>query len=107
MALRVSDRNGLRDTDSISVLIAHIRTAQTNRGRRRDVTPGMSCGGRALALGGGGVTGVAWETGLLLGLAEAGLDLSTWNVFVGTTAGPVVVVQLASGVLLDQCYPAR
>jgi hypothetical protein len=30
---------------------------------------------RAVVLGGGGVTGVAWEVGLLLGLAEAGVDL--------------------------------
>jgi NTE family protein len=30
----------------------------------------------ALVLGGGGVTGVAWELGILKGLAEAGVDLS-------------------------------
>ncbi len=28
---------------------------------------------RALVLGGGGVAGIAWETGLLVGLAESGL----------------------------------
>ena len=33
--------------------------------------------GDALVLGGGGVTGAAWETGILAGLSEAGLDLST------------------------------
>ena len=31
----------------------------------------------ALVLGGGGVTGIAWELGILKGLADAGLDLST------------------------------
>lgn len=30
---------------------------------------------RALVLGGGGVVGVAWETGLLTGLLEKGIDL--------------------------------
>ena len=42
-------------------------------------------GGRALVLGGGGVTGVAWEIGMLMGLAEAGLDLSAADLFVGTS----------------------
>jgi NTE family protein len=37
----------------------------------------MATGGRALVLGGGGVTGIAWETGLLAGLAEAGIDLTS------------------------------
>ena len=31
---------------------------------------------RALVLGGGGPVGIAWESGLLMGLAEAGVDLS-------------------------------
>lgn len=60
-----------------------------------------------MVLGGGGVTGVAWETGLLLGLAEAGLDLSMADVFVGTSAGAVVAAQLTSGLSLDQLYAAQ
>lgn len=71
------------------------------------MTPATSGGGRALVLGGGGVTGVAWETGVLLGLAEAGLDLSMADVFVGTSAGSVVAAQLTSGVPLDQLYAAQ
>jgi NTE family protein len=67
----------------------------------------MSGVGRALVLGGGGVTGVAWETGLLHGLTEAGIDLSTANIFVGTSAGAVVAAQLASGAPLDQLYAAQ
>ncbi len=63
--------------------------------------------GRALVLGGGGVTGVAWETGLLLGLAEAGINLAEADVFVGTSAGAVVVAQLTSGTALDQLYAAQ
>jgi NTE family protein len=53
--------------------------------------------GDALVLGGGGVTGVAWETGVLAGLSEAGLDLSTAELLVGTSAGAAVAAQLASG----------
>jgi len=36
--------------------------------------------GRALVLGSGGITGVAWELGLLAGLAAGGLDrpVQTW-----------------------------
>jgi NTE family protein len=53
--------------------------------------------GDALVLGGGGVTGVAWETGILAGLSEAGLDLSNADLLVGTSAGAAVAAQLASG----------
>ena len=42
---------------------------------------------RALVLGGGGVTGVAWELGLLAGLAAAGVDLTGADLVVGTSAG--------------------
>ncbi len=44
----------------------------------------------ALVLGGGGITGIAWEVGLLAGLAEAGVDLSGADLVVGTSAGSVV-----------------
>jgi NTE family protein len=58
-------------------------------------------------LGGGGVTGVAWELGLLAGLAEAGLDLTGADVIVGTSAGSVVAVQIASDVPLERLYEAQ
>ncbi len=53
--------------------------------------------GDAVVLGSGGVTGVAWETGVLAGLSEAGLDLTGTDLLVGTSAGAVVAAQLASG----------
>lgn len=56
----------------------------------------------ALALGGGGVTGIAWETGLLKGLRDAGLDLTGADLIVGTSAGSVVGAQMATGVSLDE-----
>lgn len=56
--------------------------------------------GNALVLGAGGVTGVAWETGLLAGLAEHGVNLSSAGAFIGTSAGSVVAAQLACGAAL-------
>jgi NTE family protein len=53
--------------------------------------------GRALVLGGGGVTGVAWEIGMLAGLAEAGVDLTDADVVIGTSAGSVVGALVAGG----------
>ena len=52
---------------------------------------------RALVLGGGGPIGVAWESGLLSALAEAGADVSDADLIVGTSAGSVVGSQLALG----------
>jgi NTE family protein len=64
----------------------------------------MAIGGRALVLGGGGVTGIAWETGLLAGLAEAGIDLTSADLVVGTSAGSIVGAQILSGVSLKDLY---
>jgi NTE family protein len=51
----------------------------------------------ALVLGGGGVAGVAWHTGLLLGLAESGADPTGADLLVGTSAGSTVAAQLGGG----------
>jgi NTE family protein len=59
---------------------------------------------RALVLGGGGVTGVAWELGLIAGLAEAGVDLRTADVVIGTSAGASVGAQLTSGTPVEELY---
>jgi NTE family protein len=58
----------------------------------------------ALVLGGGGITGIAWEIGVLDGLAEAGTDLSDADLVVGTSAGSVVSAQLTSGAELAAMY---
>src|SRR3954466_9530987 len=58
----------------------------------------------ALVLGGGGITGIAWEIGVLAGLAEAGVDLSNADLVVGTSAGSVVGAQLTRGAALDWLY---
>jgi NTE family protein len=55
-------------------------------------------GRRGLVLSGGGPVGIAWEAGMIAGLAEAGVDLTGCDVVVGTSAGSVVGAQLALGV---------
>jgi len=67
----------------------------------------MATSGRALVLGGGGVTGIAWETGMLAGLAEAGIDLTSADLVVGTSAGSVVGAQILSGASLADLYAAQ
>ncbi len=44
---------------------------------------------KTLVLGGGGPVGGAWLTGMLAGLTEAGTDLDTADVLIGTSAGAV------------------
>ncbi|HZH22455.1 MAG TPA: patatin-like phospholipase family protein [Geodermatophilus sp.] len=58
----------------------------------------------ALVLGGGGITGIAWEIGVLTGLAEAGVDLTGADLVVGTSAGSVVGAQLTSGADLEALF---
>ncbi|MFF5175677.1 patatin-like phospholipase family protein [Micromonospora sp. NPDC000089] len=59
---------------------------------------------RALVLGGGGVTGVAWEWGVVAGLAERGVVLAEAELVVGTSAGSVVGAQLCSGRPVAESY---
>ncbi len=61
----------------------------------------------ALVLGGGGITGIAWELGILAGLARAGVDLTDADLLVGTSAGSVVGSQLASGLPIDALYAVQ
>ena len=52
---------------------------------------------RALVLGGGGPVGIAWESGLVAGLARAGVDLGQADFTMGTSAGSFVGARLAMG----------
>lgn len=52
---------------------------------------------RALVLGGGGPVGIAWESGLIAGLAQADVDLGTADFTLGTSAGSFVGARLALG----------
>ncbi|MDV3124177.1 patatin-like phospholipase family protein [Mycobacterium sp. 21AC1] len=63
---------------------------------------------RALVLAGGGVAGIAWETGVLRGIADedpgtADALLSS-DVLVGTSAGSAVAAQLGSGRSLGELF---
>ncbi|OZC55024.1 patatin [Rhodococcus sp. RS1C4] len=71
------------------------------------VSKGMNVSRTALVLGGGGVAGIAWQTGLLHGLAHAGVDVTgpDWSdMLLGTSAGAAVAAQVSSGVSLADLY---
>lgn len=53
----------------------------------------------ALVLGGGGSTGNAWLIGVLAGLSAAGLDVTTADLTIGTSAGATAAAQLAGATL--------
>jgi NTE family protein len=63
---------------------------------------------QALVLAGGGLAGIAWETGVLLGIADespttARLLLDS-DVLVGTSAGSAVAAQISSGCPLEELF---
>jgi NTE family protein len=72
------------DTSSTHPDPAHERTGSTTQPAER-----------ALVLGGGGSTGNAWLIGVVAGLAEGGLDVTTADLTVGTSAGATAAAQLA------------
>ena len=63
---------------------------------------------RGLVLAGGGLAGIAWETGILCGIADEAPDavraLLTSDVLLGTSAGSTVAAQLGSGTSLDELF---
>jgi len=62
----------------------------------------------ALVLAGGGIAGIAWETGFLLGVQEAqraaAERLLDAEVLLGTSAGSTVAAQISSGAPLAELY---
>jgi NTE family protein len=62
----------------------------------------------ALVLGGGGIAGIAWETGVLLGIADesptVARALLDSDVLIGTSAGSAVVAQIGSGLSLADLF---
>ncbi|WP_234880196.1 patatin-like phospholipase family protein [Mycolicibacterium litorale] len=63
---------------------------------------------RALVLAGGGIAGIAWETGVLRGIADEVPDaarvLLGAEILVGTSAGSTVAAQLGSGLDIGELY---
>lgn len=52
---------------------------------------------RALVLGGGGPVGIGWESGIVSGLMDRGVDLSQADLIAGTSAGSFIGANLAMG----------
>src|SRR4051795_7843054 len=75
------------------------------------VQPVTNPSSTALVLAGGGVAGIAWELGVLRGLADADPALAdrvlAADLVVGTSAGSSVAAQVTSGVPLDELYQAQ
>ena len=67
--------------------------------------PTRSGGERALVLGGGGSTGNAWLIGVIAGLFDAGLDVATADLTIGTSAGSTAAAQIA-GATPPELYSA-
>ena len=61
----------------------------------------------ALVLSGGGPLAVAWECGLVAGLARAGLARNSMDFILGTSAGAIVGAQLAAGRNPEEMTNAR
>ncbi|WP_354523330.1 patatin-like phospholipase family protein [Mycolicibacterium sp. 624] len=63
---------------------------------------------RGLVLAGGGLAGIAWETGILCGIADvsplAASTLLASDVLLGTSAGSTVAAQLGSGATLEDLF---
>jgi NTE family protein len=59
---------------------------------------------RALVLSGGGVAGIAWMTGLLLGLEDEGVHLRNADIVIGTSAGSTVAAQIAGTADLNDLF---
>ena len=59
-------------------------------------------------LAGGGLAGIAWETGVLLGIADQdpalAEELLDAEVLLGTSAGSAVAAQVSSGLPLDELF---
>ena len=55
-----------------------------------------AAGERALVLGGGGGAGNAWLIGVIVGLFDAGLDVTDADLIVGTSAGSTAAAQISS-----------
>jgi len=59
---------------------------------------------RALVLGGGGFVASSWITGLITGMAEAGIEVRDADLLIGTSSGARVALQLASGDPLEELF---
>lgn len=59
---------------------------------------------RAIVGGGGGLAGIAWQTGYLAGLSSAGINILDIDLFLGTSGGATVAAQVMSGIPIEDLY---
>jgi NTE family protein len=59
---------------------------------------------RALVLGAGGPAAESWSTGIIAGLADAGVDVRDADLFIGTSAGAAVAAQMCSLLPTEQLF---
>lgn len=59
---------------------------------------------RTLVLGGGGITGIAWQAGVLAGLLENGVNVDKADRVIGTSAGAFVGAILVNGYDMKDYY---
>lgn len=57
--------------------------------------------------GAGGLGGIAWETGILTGLADEGVTIAPDATIIGTSAGSTVAAQVTSGEPLSELYAGQ
>ncbi len=89
-SLRIGDKKSISVTLLILASLLFICVRAMGSGS------GSESKDRALVLGGGGPVGEAWESGIIAGLAEKGIDLSGADLILGTSAGAIVGARLAS-----------
>lgn len=59
---------------------------------------------KALVLGGGGITGIAWEAGVLAGLIDSGIKMNQVDKILGSSAGSFVGAILANNQNMQAYY---
>jgi NTE family protein len=84
-------------TSDVSGVPAHVDRTRSDQDQPHiDATKRARVAGeRALVLGGGGSTGNAWLIGVIAGLFDAGLDVTTADLTIGTSAGSTAAAQIA------------
>src|SRR5690606_16605786 len=104
-------RGGGTGDARVRAAVARIRQAESRTALPRTAGPGirrMTDVNRALVLAGGGLAGIAWETGVLLGICDespdAGQKLLAVDVLLGASAGSAVAAQVGSGVPLEELF---
>lgn len=60
-----------------------------------------------VVFGGGGIFGVAWMAGVVMGLAERGIDLTQARAYIGTSAGSIVGSQVSHGFSPTQLFSCQ